>query len=124
MHLMSSEQSTFSKNIAMKNSWWCLSEGSPDRYGAAGEDEDADSPPFYVCFVEAGSRLGYRWETASDIPCEVNWLDPEPDRESSDYGKYIEELEQINSEVHMFRGFYQPPLEEEYHRLWEAFGDD
>ena len=110
--------------LKMNNSWWCLSEGSPDCYEAAGEDEDADSPPFYVCFVEAGSRVGYRWETVHDIPCEVNWLDPEPDRESSDYDEYIEDLQAINSRVHMFRGFYQPPTEEEYHRLWEAFGDD
>lgn len=42
----------------------------------------------------------------------MNWLDPEPDTGSSDYGKYIEELEQINSEVNVFRGFHQPPAVE------------
>jgi hypothetical protein len=54
----------------------------------------------------------------------VNWLDPEPDRENSDYDEYIEELEQINSEVYMFRGFHQPPTEEEYIRLWEEYNID
>ena len=54
----------------------------------------------------------------------VKWLDPEPDRENSDYDEYIEELEQINSEVYMFRGFHQPPTEEEYHRLWGEYNID
>ncbi len=70
--------------------------------------------------VEAGSRVGYRWETANDIPCEVNWLDPEPDRESSDYEKYIAEMQKINSKVDFYRGFHEPPTEEEYNQLWEG----
>ena len=101
-----------------------LSEDSPDWYGDAGE---YGFFPFYIGFVKAGSRIGYRWQTNSSNPCEVNWLDPEPDRESSDYTKYIEELREINSQVNfvnMYKGFHQPPTEEEYHRLWEAFGDD
>ncbi len=93
-----------------------LSEDSPDRYGDVN-----DSPPFCIRFVEAGSRVGYRWATWYGNPCEVNWLDPEPDRESSDYGQYIEELQEIENEMESFRGFHQPPTEEEYHRLWEEF---
>jgi hypothetical protein len=102
-----------------------LSADSPDWY--APEDEDTDSFPFYIQFVKAGSRLGYqwrRWETYNNNRCEVNWLDPEPDRGTSDYGKYIEELEQINSEVCMFRGFHHPPTEEEYNRLIEEYEDE
>ncbi len=95
-----------------------LSEDSPDWYEPV---DEYYTPPFFISFVEAGSRIGYRWETDNEDPCEVNWLDPEPDRESSDYGKYIEELEQINSEVHLFRGFHQPPTEEEYIRLCEEY---
>ncbi len=87
-----------------------------------------DSPdwtPFSIEFIRAGSRIGYRWITngiAVDalrrpLPCEVNWLDPEPDRGSSDYGKYIEELQGNEWQVDVFRGFHQPPTEEEYHRL-------
>jgi hypothetical protein len=51
----------------------------------------------------------------------VNWLDPEPDRESSDYGKYIKKLRKIESQIEFYRGFHQPPTEEQYHELWERF---
>ena len=52
----------------------------------------------------------------------MNWLDPEPDRESSDYWQYIEELQKIENEVRFYRGFHQPPTEQEYHRLLEERG--
>jgi len=92
-----------------------LSDDSPDWYDSA--DDDDDSPPFYICFVEAGSRFGYRWETKYDIPCEMNWLDPEPDRESSEYEEYIEKLQEIKHEVTIYKGYHQPPTEEEYQIL-------
>jgi hypothetical protein len=105
-----------------------LSEGSPDWY----EPESlAYALPFHIRFVKAGSRIGYRWETdyeaSVDIPyttCEVNWLDPEPDRDSSDYEKYIEELQEINNEVNLYRGFHHPPTEEEYYGLLEEYSDE
>ncbi len=94
-----------------------LSRDSPDWYDAEGED----TPPFFISFVEAGSRLGYRWDTChGGMPCRVNWLDSVPKRESSgyaSYAKYIEDLEVINSQVTFYRGFRQPPTEEEYRRL-------
>ena len=93
-----------------------LSYGCPDWYESVDEDED-ETPPFEIHFVKAGSRIGYRWATWDGDPCEVNWLDPEPDRESNGYAKYIEELEEINSKVNMYKGFHQPPTEEEYNRL-------
>jgi hypothetical protein len=103
--------------LEMRFKWYgALSEDSPDWYESA--DEDNDTPPLYVCFVEAGSRVGYRWESEDCKPCEVNWLDPEPDRESSDYGEYIEELQEIECQK-FYGGFHQPPTEEEYHQLWE-----
>jgi hypothetical protein len=89
-----------------------LSEDSPDWY-----ERDFYTPPFHINFVKAGSRLGYRWQSNGGIPCEVNWLDPEPDRESDDYAKYIEDLQKINSQLGFYRGFHQPPTEEEYIRL-------
>ncbi len=95
-----------------------LSADSPDWY--APEDEEADSFPFGVHFVKAGSRVGYqwrRWETSNNNRCEVNWLDPEPGRMSCDYGKYFEELCDIDVKVNLFKGFHQPPTEEEFHRL-------
>eukprot|EP00985_Skeletonema_marinoi_P020628 scaffold12330_cov83-Skeletonema_marinoi.AAC.7 len=99
-----------------------LSEDSPDWY-----DPDPDASynlgPMYVLFVEAGSRVGYRWETAYNDPmaCEVNWLDPEPHRYGSDYEQYIEELEEINEQVDIYRGYTQPPTEDECKRLLAEF---
>ncbi len=85
-------------------------------------------PPLYICFVQAGPRIGYRWQDWEDYnsssehyqfsACEVNWLDPEPEKESSDYGKYINELQEINSQVIVYKGFnHVPPSEDEYRGL-------
>jgi hypothetical protein len=49
----------------------------------------------------------------------VIWLDPEPDRERSDYQEYIRRLRQIDDDVYLYKGYHQPPTEEEYHRLCE-----
>jgi hypothetical protein len=100
-----------------------LSYDSPDWYESVDEDE-GDSPPFKILFVKAGPRIGYRWEGyGGDNPCEVNWLDPKPVVESGDYAKYIEELQQINAQVYFYRGFHEPPTEEEYNRLWGEYYD-
>jgi hypothetical protein len=100
-----------------------LSYDSPDWYESLDEDE-GDSPPFKILFVKAGPRIGYRWEGyGGDNPCEVNWLDPEPVVESGDYAKYIEELQEINSQVYFYRGFHEPPTEEEYNRKWGEYYD-
>eukprot|EP00985_Skeletonema_marinoi_P005929 scaffold2572_cov75-Skeletonema_marinoi.AAC.17 len=108
-----------------------LSEDSPDWYdgidGITGimdyeymDYDEIPAPPMYIVFVEAGSRIGYRWESAdSQHPCEVNWLDPEPDRESNDYEKYTEELHKIERQVNVYRGFHQPPSETEYQQFCE-----
>ncbi len=106
--------------LKMNNTWYgLLSSDSPDRYESVDEDVDYDEVlPFHICFVGAGSRVGYRWENVdSTNPCEVNWLDPEPDRGSSEYEEYIEELQKIDGEIGMYRGFHQPPTEEEYNEL-------
>jgi uncharacterized protein YcgL (UPF0745 family) len=47
----------------------------------------------------------------------VNWLDPEPSKESSDYEQCIEELQEIGQQG-FYLGLHQPPTEEEYNRLW------
>jgi hypothetical protein len=93
--------------------WYArLSRDSPDWYESA-------APTFYIRLVEAGSRVGYRWENFDGTnPCEVNWLDPEPDRESSGYAQYTSKLHEIQDEVEFYRGFHQPPTEEEYNSLW------
>jgi hypothetical protein len=113
--------------------WYAkLSEESPDWYNYfyGNHDFDNETPPFYIRFVEAGSRVGYQWKTTdgnpcevnwldSGNPCEVNWLDPEPDKGSSDYSKYIQDSQELERNVDLFKGFYQPPTEEEYKRLYK-----
>ena len=98
-----------------------LSEDSPDWYDQYNMYEDSFSPPFYIRFVEAGTRIGYRWENCADNVkgCEVNWLDPEPDKDRADYRKYIEELQEIEDEVDFYEGLYEPPTQEEYMKLCE-----
>jgi len=106
-----------------------LSADSPDWYGMDDESFDVEfheflAPPFYIHLVQAGSRAGYRWQTNDDMPCEVNWLDPEPGRESSEYEKYIRELRVIEERVYLYQGFHEPPSEEEFNRLAsEVYGD-
>ncbi len=99
-----------------------LSDDSPDWYDWDEEmNEDGVSPPFWISFVEAGTRIGYRWENCEDDSnyCEVNWLDPEPDKDNSDYAKYIEELQEIEEyyKPDFYEGYHQPPSQEEYNRL-------
>ena len=110
----------------LKLNWFLeLSEHSPDWYEMRNEYV---APPFYIVFVQAGSRVGYRWETANqfpyDFPCEVNWLDPEPDPESDGHEKYIEELEEINSQVKFYKGLHHPPTEMEYQILLEEYDEE
>jgi hypothetical protein len=108
--------------VLVPESWHVvLSDDSPDWYEPAGEDEDADSPPFYICFVQAGSRLGYRWESCNDKPCEVNWLDPEPEPESDsrEYEDYVSDYQRMQDEIGLYRGYYEPPTEEQYTLLYE-----
>jgi hypothetical protein len=90
-----------------------LSTDSPDWY-----DAGRDDVPFDIVLVQAGSRVGYRWESEDGKqPCEVNWLDPEPGRESNDYEAYIAESLGIALSIFKYRGFHQPPTEEEYNGL-------
>jgi len=99
-----------------------LSEDSLDWYDSPADElgEPEHSPPFNIMFVQAGQRMGYRWQNAYYLEtCEVNWLDPEPRKESNDYEKYLEELHKIEERTFFFRGFNQPPTSEQYHRLLE-----
>jgi hypothetical protein len=118
VYLLKKQRPTLSMDNRLRSWLGVLSGGSPEWYGAFDDGfEDVHVPPFHIWFVQAGSRIGYRWgDFNGDDSCEVNWLDPEPDRESSDYGNYIEELEEI-SQVTFYRGFHQPPTEEEYLEL-------
>eukprot|EP00984_Skeletonema_dohrnii_P034889 scaffold34099_cov222-Skeletonema_dohrnii-CCMP3373.AAC.1 len=108
--------------------YWSLSDGSPDWYD--GEADAGDSytplPPFNLQIVQAGSRRGWRWCTCTyddGHSCEINWLDPEPSSESSDYEAYIEDLQRIEQLVDVYRGYYEPPNEQQYRRLCECEGE-
>jgi hypothetical protein len=106
----------------LKYHWYGkLSEDSPDWYEQMNEESTA--PPFLISLVVAGTRIGYQWENEGFFPqyCEVNWLDPEPDKDSSDYAKYVEELQEIeeyqadsSNGADFYEGFHQPPTQEEY----------
>ena len=108
---------------------WTLSKDSPDWYDCDWDDSydwddwESPPPPFRLQFIQAGSRRGWSW-CIFDIPindsCEINWLDPEPSSESSDYEAYIDELQQIEQPVDFYRGYRQPPTEQEYRRLCEG----
>ena len=98
---------------------WKLSPESPDAYAEYVSPRSFE-PPFEITFVQAASRLGWRWRSyyGGDYnritSCEINWLDPEPSSESSDYEGYIEELQSIEADITVFRGYHQPPPEAEY----------
>ncbi len=102
--------------------YWELSSDSPEHY-AHNCERGHPRPPFYIRFVQAGSRVGWRWYAYSPCTnsCEINWLDPEPDRESSDYEVYDRELQSIEDEIFCFEGYYQPPSEDDYKRLCKEF---
>jgi hypothetical protein len=125
MQLISSEQSTSSKKQrpALVDDCWNgnLSKESPDRYESVDED---DTPPFCVSFVEAGPRIGYRWATEErGYPCEIIWLDPEPESGSSGYEDYVADYHHI-LKAGFYRGYYDPPTEEEYTLLHEEGDED
>jgi hypothetical protein len=88
-----------------------LSRDSPDWYQSMSSKYP---PPFYLRFVEAGSRLGYRWENALNHPCEVNWLDPEPESGGIGYEDYVTDYRRIQDEIGLYRGYYEPPNVEQY----------
>jgi len=81
-------------------------------------------PPFELQFIQAGSRVDWSWYTFEDgLSCEVNWLDPEPSCESCDYETYVRKLRRIERclNTNFYRGYYEPPNEEEYRRLCQEF---
>jgi len=70
---------------------WELAEESPDWYREVDWRGTYPGPPLYVCFDHAGPRVGWRWWDKYGNDCEVNWLDPEPERGSSDFEIYKED---------------------------------
>jgi len=99
---------------------WILANDSPDRYYM--DHLDAIShppPPFTIQLVRMGSRFGWCWKNDYDERCEVNWLDPEPERDSSDYEEYTNALRRLEYGIYFFKGYHQPPSEADYRLLCE-----
>lgn len=102
---------------------WYLSKSSTDWY-----IDEYEVYPFSFCLVRAGSRLGWRWERkfdyTPDYHFEVNWLDPLPDKKSSEYANFLQALQMIESDMNrypFFRGFHKPPPEAVYNRLCRQY---
>ena len=117
------QRDSFISNLKMLS--WKLSRDSPEWYDSSGESGHPSSP-FSIDFVQAGSRVGWRWKSSyrynrGTNSCEINWLDPEPDRESSDYEDYTRELQSLQEDIFCFEGYHQPPSQDEYKRLCEEY---
>jgi hypothetical protein len=124
------------KPLFCEDQYWVLSAQSPDYYSA--REESLVYPPHCVSFVKVGTRLGWRWtnlyfdgdddddddDEREYHSCEINWLDPEPGREDVDYEAYVEELTSIQEEITVYRGYHQPPTEEEYMRLCREYAEN
>eukprot|EP00984_Skeletonema_dohrnii_P036433 scaffold37414_cov255-Skeletonema_dohrnii-CCMP3373.AAC.3 len=120
VHLLLQRIPTLFENRSLSGAFsWTLSEGSPDWYD--GEIDDWDNytpfPPFRLQCIQAGVRTGWRWCSDDGHSCEINWLDPEPSSESSDYEAYIEDLQRVEQRIDFYRGYYEPPNEQQYRRL-------
>ena len=117
-------------NLQLKDWYARLSCDSPDWYEALGrEDEGLPVPPLTIEFVKAGPRLGWRWrgiyyldlDLELEHPCEIHWIYLEPSKESVDYEQYIQELAGIEEYLHAYKGYYEPPDLEEYHRIYYEY---
>ena len=88
-------------------------------------EEEALNPRFSLQIIQAGSRLGWSWcvRTSGALGqesrslCQINWLDPEPRSDSSDYEAYVDKIQRIQHRIGFYRGYFQPPTAEEYRRL-------
>lgn len=95
-----------------------LAHDSQDRYDFQGNNS-FHKPPFYIDFVKAGPRKGWRWTNCCvGGDCEMNWFDPEPEEGSSKHEEYMSVLKfRYSNDVDFFKGFHGPPTEEEYGEL-------
>jgi len=144
IHLLLQRNPTLFKEDSFPRAFgWSLSEDSPDWYDSqvsllqhifhmleilsdGGETESIESPqpepPFRLQLIQAGSRRGWSWCTFhGEHSCEINWLDLEPSSQSGDYEAYIEGLQRIGRRIDFYRGYYDPPTDEEYRRLCAGF---
>jgi hypothetical protein len=116
------------ENIFQSACSWELSRESPDWYNW---EPGYMFPPFeFELVIITGSRIGWRWKTTfcysgevkeTTSACEIKWLEPEPDRESSGYEDYTCKLNALQEEIDCYKDYDQPPTHDEYQRL--CYGD-
>lgn len=100
---------------------WKLSDESEDI--ADPRDFMPDYHNYCFSFVQAGSRLGWRWEKKFDYtpdhPFEVHWLDPVPNKKSNDYQAYADVAKSFipSGTGRFFKGLYEPPSYTVFNRL-------
>eukprot|EP00985_Skeletonema_marinoi_P020645 scaffold12330_cov83-Skeletonema_marinoi.AAC.24 len=122
----------FDQHLLSYAFFWTLSEDSPDWYDRD-DGSETPFPPFVLRFIQAGSRLGWSWYSHDDEDydyedechsCEINWLDPERSSESDDYEACIEALQRVErrEDMDFYRGYHEPPTEQQYRRLCEGVG--
>ena len=89
---------------------WMLDRDSPGFYG--GYVHHSREPPFWVEFIKAGPRRGWRWTNCvARGACEPQWMDPEPQSGDEGYDDYIRDVKYINNAVGIFKQFHEPPSE-------------
>eukprot|EP00984_Skeletonema_dohrnii_P034654 scaffold33624_cov191-Skeletonema_dohrnii-CCMP3373.AAC.3 len=127
IHILSQRTPTLFKEEWLSYAlFWSLGR-SPNRYRWFEQhdwESETPKPPFELRFVQAGSRRGWSWCSYGPEnchSCEINWIDPEPGSESSDYAAYTEELQRIQRDVNVYRGYFVIPTEDEYLRLREEW---
>lgn len=102
--------------------YWKLSDESEDIANPR-MDFMPDYHNYCFYFVQAGSRLGWRWEQKFDYtpdhPFEVHWLDPVPSKKSNDYQAYADVAKSFipSGTERFFKGLYEPPSYIVYNRL-------
>ncbi|KAL7545260.1 hypothetical protein ACHAWF_014158 [Thalassiosira exigua] len=77
-------------------------------------------PPLLLHTVRAGPRLGWCWTNGDPKGCcEINWIDPPPDSHDKKKSWYLRELEHVEKDVVIFRGFHKPPTQVEYNDMFQ-----
>ena len=133
--------------FAVSTSWRLSEESpdwydDPNQVQVECQRKDHQIPPPFVCelITLEGTRMGWRWRCnfpshdrifytedgdihnyLDDVnvfeTCEINWLEPEPDRGSSDYEEYCYQLRSLPEEISFFSGYHNPPTADEYYQL-------
>ena len=61
--------------------------------------------------------MGWRWKNFQGDMCEINWIDPEPEKGTEKYESYAQDLIYVTRKSDFYKGYHQPPTEEAYKEL-------